>query len=90
MRRNITGLIDCDTTSGSLENKVPPTTTDIEGQPELGSDAEEFRMETPEQMLVNHDATGNYITGYDTQEVTQTNQCKDRLIGQEVHVCSVR
>lgn len=46
------------------QNVGPPITPEIEGQPELGAEPEEFRMETPVQICVDNS------TGHDTQEPT--------------------
>ena len=59
------------------QDVAPPITPEIQGQPELGAEPEEFRMETPVQMLVDGDTTGNDITGCDTEEVTQAAQSAD-------------
>lgn len=66
------------------QNVAPSITPETEAQPELDAEAQEFRMETPIQTLVDNDCAEYVTTGYDTQEVTQTAQSVDLPSPQEL------
>lgn len=66
------------------QNVAPPITPETEPQPELDAEAQEFRMETPVQTLVDNDCTEYVTTGHDTQEATQTAQSVDLPSPQEL------
>lgn len=59
------------------QNVAPPVTPETVPQLELDVEAEEFRIETPVQMLLDDDSTGNVTPGHDTQQVTQTVESAD-------------